>query len=408
MNFRTLFNLILAACFGLFWLGSTLFFEREINTLSTDAVGAEAKLHMQASLAIREYTQEHVKPYFDARPEQGFEAISVPAFASKQTLDLLYRHYPGYRYREAALNPTNPMNRALPWEEALIARYRQARAETDQVEVLPSEDGLSLHAVQPIRITNANCLRCHGLPQDAPAALRTHYPGLGGFGWQLGEVVGAQIVTVPKQDHLARFHSVRKSFDLALLLIFGSLFIVLNVLLERFVLKPLQLNNRTLSSMAETDALTGVANRRAFDRGLAREVGHAKANGEALSIVLLDVDHFKRVNDEFGHGVGDAVLRQLTRELSKKFRTNDLFARLGGEEFVAMLPGVALGDAVHRAQILCDLCATLDFELGRPVTISLGVAQWDGSEAASALVVRCDTALYRAKHQGRDRVESAG
>ncbi|MES2949864.1 MAG: diguanylate cyclase [Pseudomonadota bacterium] len=407
MSFRILFNLILAGCFGLFWLCSTLFFDYKINYLSTDAVSAEAKLHMQASLAIREYTQEHVKPYFDKRPELGFETISLPAFASMQTLDLLYRHYPGYRYREAVLNPTNAKNLAQPWEQTLITRYQQSPAGTDQVELLPSEDGLSLHAVKPIRITNATCLMCHGRPQDAPPNVRAHYPGLGGFGWKMNEVVGAQIVTVPKQDHLARFQSVRQSFNLAFLVIFGSLFVLLNVLLNRFVLNPLQSNNSALSSMAATDALTGVANRRAFDHGLTREIERARASGQPLSIVLLDIDHFKRVNDTLGHGVGDDVLRQLARELARKFRSNDLFARLGGEEFIAMLPAVALADAQHRAQVLCDLCATLDFGLGRPLTISIGVAQWNGTETANELVARCDAALYRAKDLGRDRVEIA-
>ena len=407
MSFRLLFNLILAGCFGLFWLGSTLFFEREINDLGTDAVSAEAKLHMQASLAIREYTQEHVTPFFDKHPEHGFETISLPAFASMQTLDLLYRHYPGYRYREAVLNPTNPKDLAQPWEQTLIARYRQDPATADHVDVLPSEDGLSIHAVKPIRISNATCLLCHGNPQDAPPTVRARYPGTGGFGWHMDEVVGAQIVTIPKQNHMARFQQVRRSFNVAFLVIFGSLFIVLNVLLDRFVLRPLQVDNSTLSSMAETDALTGVANRRAFDRGLAREIELAKLGDQPLSVVLLDIDHFKRVNDEFGHGAGDEVLRRLARELSKKFRTNDMFARLGGEEFIAMLPGVALADAKHRAQVLCDLCATLDFAVDRPITISVGVAQWSGGETASHLIERCDAALYRAKDQGRDRVEAA-
>ncbi len=407
MSFRVLFNLILTGCFGLFWVGSTLYFRHELAYLSNDAVSAEAKLHMQASVAIREYTQNHVKPYFDARPEQGFEDISVPAFASKQTLDLLYRHHPGYRYREAVLNPTNPRDLAVGWEQALIARYRLTPDRGEQVEVMASDDGLSLHAVRPIRITIVTCLRCHGQPQDAPAALRARFPAMGGFGWRLGEVVGAQIVTVPKQDHLARFQAVRNSFNGAFLLIFGSLFVVLNVLLDRFILKPLQLNNRALSSMAETDALTALPNRRAFDRGLALAIERARISTQPLSAVLLDVDHFKRINDEFGHGVGDAVLRQLASELAKKFRTADIFARLGGEEFVALLPGMALPDAALRAQVLCDMCATLDFSVGRAVTVSIGVAQWDGAETPTQLIARGDAALYQAKDGGRNRIALA-
>ncbi len=406
MSFRVLFNLILTGCFGLFWVGSTLYFGHELAYLSNDAVSAEAKLHMQASLAIREYTQEHVKPYFDAHVQQGFEDISVPAFASKQTLDLLYRNYPGYHYREAVLNPTNPKDLAVAWEQKLIARYRQSPGNDEQVEVLASEDGRALHAVRPIRITLAACLQCHGQPQDAPAALRQRFPAMGGFGWRLGEVIGAQIVTVPKQDHVARFQAVHDSFNLAFLLIFGSLFVVLNGLLDHFILKPLQLNNRTLSSIAETDALTMLPNRRAFDRRLALAIERTRINALPLSIMLLDIDHFKHINDEFGHAAGDETLRHFAQELAKKFRVADTFARLGGEEFIALLPGMALQDAAQRAQMLCDICASLDFNMGRAVTVSIGVAQWDGTESAAQLIARCDRCLYDAKNGGRNRVVS--
>lgn len=407
MSFRYKFNGILILCFAISWMGSSLYFERLLAGLSTDAVATEVRLHMQASLAIREYTQDHVKPYFDARSQDSFETISVPAFAAQKTLELLYRGYPGYQYREAVLNPTNPKNRAHGWEKTLIDGYRTDYSQGDVVKVFASQDGLSLHAVKAIRIDNAECLRCHGAPEAAPAAMRARYPGSGGFGWQHGEVVGAQIVTVPYELHHARFQKLRQHFGMALVLIFGSLFVLLNVLLKRMVLNPLQLNNRALNALAETDALTKVANRRAFDLGLEREIGMARVHAQPLSVLMLDIDHFKRINDEMGHGVGDDVLRTLARELSKKFRTADLFARLGGEEFIAMLPGMAVADAVLRAQVLCELCGGLDFGVGRPVTISLGVAQWDGSESAAKLIERCDAALYRAKHQGRNRVEAA-
>jgi diguanylate cyclase (GGDEF)-like protein len=273
--------------------------------------------------------------------------------------------------------------------------------------VMASHDGQSLHAVKAIRIGNERCLNCHGALQDAPKAMLAKYPGPGGFGWQMNEIIGAQIVTIPKQEHAARFRALRQSFDWALLVIFGSLFFVLNLLLERMVLRPLRLSNTALSTMAETDALTAVANRRAFDKGFTREIARTKVKGKPLTLLLIDIDFFKSVNDQFGHGVGDRVLQQLAQELAHKFRSDDLFARLGGEEFIAMLPGVSIADAVQRANQLRDLCAKIDFDIGRPLTLSIGVAQWDGSESQNELIQRCDVALYRAKHMGRNRVEQA-
>lgn len=407
MSIRTLLNLILAGCLLVLWLCSTLYFNHELKRLSDDALAAETKLHMQAALAIRDYTQQQVKPFFDARPELPFEDFTVPAFAAKQTLALLYQHYPDHQYREAALNPTNPKDKALGWEEDLIRGFRQEGAYTERVQVLRSEDGLSMHAVKPIRINNSACLRCHGAVQDAPPALLARYPGLGGFGWQMGEVVGVQIVTVPQQDHFARSESARDSFNRVFLGILVALFALLNVLLRFFVLKPMQLDNYELKFMASTDALTQIANRRAFDKGLAQQLALAKDSKQPLCILLLDIDFFKAVNDEFGHGVGDTVLQKFALEMSKKFRMHDLFARFGGEEFIAMLPSVSLEEATLRAKSLCQFCAQLDFGLNKPLTISVGVAQWDGAETALGLIERCDSALYRAKHSGRQHVEVA-
>ena len=109
----------------------------------------------------------------------------------------LYRDYPGYRFREAALNPTNPLNRAVDWERTLIERYRDGSARGDHVSVTEDLSGRTLHVARPMTVDDAACLRCHGDPAHAPAAMRALYPGNGGFNWRLGETVGAQIVSVP-------------------------------------------------------------------------------------------------------------------------------------------------------------------------------------------------------------------
>ena len=157
--------------------------------------------------------------------------------------------------------------------------------------------------------------------------------------------------------------------------------------------------------LATSDGLTGVANRRTFDETLAREVARAARTGEALSLVLIDVDHFKKVNDVHGHQVGDEVLRHVGRVLVDGARLADLPARYGGEEFAVILPGASSGDALMIAERLRAAIAS-----GGPVSVtaSAGVATVvAGRVTPDELVATADRALYAAKRAGRDRAVAA-
>jgi diguanylate cyclase (GGDEF)-like protein len=153
---------------------------------------------------------------------------------------------------------------------------------------------------------------------------------------------------------------------------------------------------------AGSDALTGLANRRKFDETLAREVARAQRSGEALSLILLDVDHFKGINDGYGHQLGDDVLRHIGRTLAQGARLADLPARYGGEEFAVILPGATSQAAEMIAERLRS-----GISHGGPVrtTASAGVATAVGAGCdADALIAAADEALYAAKNAGRDRV----
>lgn len=168
-------------------------------------------------------------------------------------------------------------------------------------------------------------------------------------------------------------------------------------------------NARLLAQMrrlADTDGLTGVANRRTFDRTVLDEAMVADAQGRALSLVLVDLDHFKRLNDTFGHQVGDDVLRRAAAALVGACRPTDLVARYGGEEFAVVLPGAGPGAARDLAERLrrAVTVATADGP-GGGVTASLGVAVAPaGGVGVTDLLGAADRALYRSKADGRDRV----
>ncbi|MGE3140142.1 MAG: diguanylate cyclase [Thermoleophilia bacterium] len=160
-----------------------------------------------------------------------------------------------------------------------------------------------------------------------------------------------------------------------------------------------------LTSLAETDALTGLANRRAFDERFPAALAEAQAPGRPLSLILMDIDHFKRVNDTFGHEAGDLVIRELAVRLAGVSRAGDLVARVGGEEFAWVVADLgAEATARTAAARLMAAVRSRPFPVAGAVTISAGIAEARDGDDGAALRRRADEALYAAKRAGRDRV----
>lgn len=161
--------------------------------------------------------------------------------------------------------------------------------------------------------------------------------------------------------------------------------------------------NRALSELATTDALTCLRNRRAFDHSLQLELAIVDRRNAPLSLLMLDVDHFKRINDSLGHEAGDKVLLAIARLLSGCARVIDVVARVGGEEFAVILPNTDAQGALEVAERMRIAVAQANW-LGHPTTISLGVATLQEKEDAGGLYARADAALYAAKAAGRNQV----
>lgn len=165
--------------------------------------------------------------------------------------------------------------------------------------------------------------------------------------------------------------------------------------------------NRTLQFQATHDSLTGLLNRRAIVEILQKELARAQREREAVSVILVDIDHFKKINDTQGHPAGDAVLCQLSQIMTSSVRSYDSVGRYGGEEFLIVLPGCPSELATERAE-------QVRLRLGEPssdpsknrITVSMGVAAAHGPIKMEKLLSRADDALYRAKRNGRNRVES--
>ncbi|GIU42228.1 GGDEF domain-containing protein [Shewanella sairae] len=188
------------------------------------------------------------------------------------------------------------------------------------------------------------------------------------------------------------------NIGLSLLVTLGVL-IIANMTLGRY--------QRKLELMASTDKLTGAANRQAFEEHFAKALAHSVLDSSPISVLLMDIDHFKKVNDCHGHNVGDLVIQTLSHLLGGQLGKDDLLCRWGGEEFLILLPNCSLSQAADLAEKLRHLVAERELSVNGSqikVTMSSGVAEYRRSEKPEELINRVDIALYQAKEQGRNRV----
>lgn len=169
--------------------------------------------------------------------------------------------------------------------------------------------------------------------------------------------------------------------------------------------RRLQANETQLITMSLTDPLTGLANRRRLMEFLKNEMERNNRYQEPFSIIMTDIDFFKKVNDGFGHDVGDDVLLAFSKIMKNSMRSIDLVARLGGEEFIIVMPKTSLAGAMEKAERLRSETELLYFDsMKRGITASFGVAEFQRTEDANSLLKHVDEAVYAAKHGGRNRV----
>ena len=207
-----------------------------------------------------------------------------------------------------------------------------------------------------------------------------------------GQLFPAAVVATPLMEHGQ---------------ITGSVTVFQDISERKHAAEQLQQLNQLLVRQATTDPLTGISNRLKFNDTLTAEIHRSRRYTLPLSLIMFDIDRFKRINDTYGHHVGDCVLRELSRAVAQNVRIHDLFARWGGEEFMIMVTNSPLENARLFAEKLRALIAEHRFSCNGPVTCSFGVAQFVCDETDDLFTRRVDDALYRAKARGGNRVETA-
>ena len=253
-------------------------------------------------------------------------------------------------------------------------------------------------------------------PLEAPVLLSEQQPDLILLDVYMPTCSGQELAAVIRQQQ--EYHSIpivflsgetNRSAQLAALARGGDDFLTKPINLEHLVaaVKSRIQRARAMRSLMVRDSLTGLFNHSVTQDLLMREVARARRTGQPLSVVLLDIDHFKQVNDRYGHRVGDRVLKSLARLLRQRLRATDLIGRYGGEEFLIVMPETRAANAAMVIDSLRERFAQIEHQReGEPlrVTFSAGIAEWESGIDASALIEKADAALYQAKHGGRNQV----
>ena len=238
MKLVSKFNLVVVSVF-LVGLGVTAWISWTIlNQNARNEIAERAGLMMEAALAMRTYTIREIAPKLRPHMTDTFFAQTVPAYAATQAFEFLREQHSEYSYKEATLNPTNPRDRATDWETDLITAFRNQAELREVMGTRDTPTGPSLYLARPIRITNEACLGCHSKPDVAPKAMVASYGNANGFGWQMNEVVGAQVVSVPMDVPIAHAQRAFVTFMSTLVAVFVLIIVALNVMLRRIVITP--------------------------------------------------------------------------------------------------------------------------------------------------------------------------
>ena len=240
MGLKAKFNIVMLAAF-LVGLGLAALLSYSI--VQQDAVREveqQARVMIDAASAVRGYTDTEVGPLLTAQSKVRFLPQTIPFFAAQAVMRTLPSSYHDYAYKEAALNPTNPADRATDWQADIINAFQRSPHQTELITERHTPDGLTLNLAHPVRVDSKDCLTCHSTPQAAPPSMIDLYGTANGFGWKFGDVIGAQIVTVPMTVAFARAQHLFLVVMAGLAAVFAVMLVLLNVLLDVLIVRPVR------------------------------------------------------------------------------------------------------------------------------------------------------------------------
>jgi HAMP domain-containing protein len=197
-----------------------------------------ARIMIEGASAVRSYTAESIRPLLEQQMKVQFLPHSIPSYAAQTNFKMVQKKLPEYTYREPTLNPTNLNDRAIDWEADIINDFRNDASKPETVTIRDTPGGKFLTLARPLKIGSQACLTCHSTPENAPATMVALYGPQNGFGWKLGDIVGAQVVSIPMAVPLSRAYQALWWFVAALAGTFIVMIIIVDLLLRALVVKP--------------------------------------------------------------------------------------------------------------------------------------------------------------------------
>ena len=401
-RFFLIASLVISLCVSAIFLGLAV----RSKTLLSEQVVSQARAHFQGIVLTRKWSAQHggvyviktpgmiSNPYLenpDIKAADGRTlTLKNPALMTREISELA-NEKSLFDFHITSLRPINPDNAPTPFEAQALKAFEEGQKEV--VEIENKAHGARLSYMAPLYVEEP-CLKCHARQ-----------------GYSVGQVRGGISVSFGI-DEINK--ALRRNNEIITILSLVTVGLLLATLWYFFrqMKQRLEESRALLQRMATTDMLTNIANRSALMNRFNESFARKQRKLSQLGCLMIDVDHFKAINDQYGHPMGDSVLKELAAIISTTLRPYDTFGRYGGEEFLMVLEDIDakdLADLAERIRALIEEKLGAQVGLGRSITISLG-GTLVGAEDQSIdeAIKRADEALYLAKNQGRNRVVMLG
>lgn len=387
--------------------GTFIWFHFRAEKLSLELIHQQAQSIFRQVVLTRRWATQHggvfvkVRPGVDPNPfltslpglkvnikdEDGVQyTLRNPGLITRE-ISQLANESGLFTVRVTSLKPVNTLtNSPDAFETKALKMLEEGRDEVTQVQKTPQ--GTVYRYIAPLYYEQS-CNRCHA-----------HQ------GYKDGDIRGGISVSIPMNNMVIEMQNTRIYTVIAVIVIFSALSLILFFVIRRFLVE-LNTAQAELVRLACADSLTGLVNRKTAMIRFEEEISSHIRFKEPLSCLMVDVDHFKNVNDKYGHQIGDTALINVAKTLSEMTRRHDIVCRYGGEEFLIIMPKTTLTAAKIIAERMLTKISANAIDIPNDhlfLTISCGVAQRGDDETADPLIGRADAALYRAKAEGRNRV----
>lgn len=409
--------LLLFVLFCLVFAGMVTLFHRKSDEYAVGEAKKQALNTLLVHRAIHAYVTKVQRPEVyrlkeenKLYPEYFSPLLMSFTFISRSVKDLLntQREKSGLEpiyFKLASMNPRNPINQADALEADLLKRMNRDGLQEFQ-EVVELSGNKFLYLAVPIERSNPGCMKCHGDPKDAPEELVAMYGDKAGFHEDPTAIRAMISIRVPLSGVLVDADRMANILTMVIFLVLSGIYALIAVFTFRIDSQQRRIvqQNVELAHLSVTDALTGAINRLGLTERLNEMISRSMRFAHPLAVLMMDLDHFKDVNDQYGHPVGDGVLKSFVEVVRENIRASDIIGRWGGEEFLIVSPHLGLDSATKLAEKLRHAVEQASFDAGIRITTSIGVAEYVSGERVGELIERADRALYLAKNGGRNRV----